>query len=387
MPKKPNYAALYTLRADGRYQGYWRDADGKRHALCDRDPARLYEKLAAKELPAEKPHVTFQDAAQAWRDVRFEQLAYKTAEAYKPVFRRLTARFGAEALEAIETRDVSAYLQALASQGYARRTVQMHRDMIGQIYNHAIGAGLTRNNPVDHASMPRGLAAGTRGIAPDEAIEAVKNGLGQPFGLFAFVCLYAGLRRGEALALRYEDVDREAGYIHITKAVEYLGNTPHLKEPKTASGRRDVYLLDVLADAIPKQKSGYIFAGDDGDLLSKMAYRVRWERYCTQIGYTITAHQLRHGYATILYEADVPDKDAQEQLGHSSIEVTRNVYTHVRAKQRDRTRSRLNRYLATQNDAADEGDVVKQILDLLEGQDAAAILAQVAAKLTEQGAR
>lgn len=387
MAKQLNYAALYTLRGDGRYQGYWRDADGKRHALCDRDPARLYEKLAAKELPAEKPPVTFKEAAQAWKDVRFEQLAYKTAEAYKPVFRRLTARFGAEALEHIETRDVSAYLQALASQGYARRTVQMHRDMLSQIYNHAIGAGLTRVNPVDHAVMPRGLSAHVREIAPDDAIEAVKNGLKEPFGLFAFVCLYAGLRRGEALALRYEDVDRDAGYIHVTKAVEYIGNVPHIKEPKTASGRRDVYLLDVLADAIPQQGSGYIFAGDDGELLTKMAYRVRWERYCTQIGHEITAHQLRHGYATLLYEAGVADKDAQEQLGHSSIEVTRDVYTHVRGAQRERTRSRLNRYLANQNDAADDGDVVQQILDLLEGRDAAAILAQVAAKITEQSAR
>lgn len=94
MAKKLDYAALYTLRADGRYQGYWRDASGKRHALCDRDPARLYARLAEKEQPQEKPPVTFQDAAQAWRDVRFEQLAHKTAEAYKPVFRRLTARFG-----------------------------------------------------------------------------------------------------------------------------------------------------------------------------------------------------------------------------------------------------------------------------------------------------
>lgn len=378
--KQLNFAALYTLRADGRYQGYWRDAAGVRHTLCDRDPARLHARLREKERPEEAPPVTVHDAAERWKAVRFEQLSYKTTEAYKPVFRRLTARFGAEALEAVETRDVSAYLQTLAAQGYARRTVQMYRDMLGQIYSYAIGEGLTKYNPVDHAVMPRGLSAGTRGIAPDEAIEAVREGVGLPFGLFAAVCLYAGLRRGEALALRYEDVDRAAGVIHVTKAVEYINNNPHLKEPKTKSGRRDVDLLDPLAAAIPKG-SGYLFADENGDLLTKEAYNSRWNRYCSQIGYKISAHQLRHGYATLLYEAGVDDKDAQEQLGHANIELTRNTYTHIRAGQRRRTAEKLNRYLKRENNAAGEGDVVQKILDLLEGQDAGAVLAQVAARL------
>ena len=136
MPKKVVYASLYTLRADGRYQGYYRDAAGKRHVVYDRDPERLYLKLAKKKLQPDVPKVTtFQEAAERWRDVRFEQLSYKTVEAYKPVFRRLTARFGEEALESIETRDVTAYLSILAREQYAKRTVQMHRDMMSQIYN------------------------------------------------------------------------------------------------------------------------------------------------------------------------------------------------------------------------------------------------------------
>lgn len=384
MPKKPDYAALYTLRADGRYQGYWRDADGRRHALCDRDPARLYARLAEKESAPDTPPATVRDAADAWKNVRFEQLSYKTVEAYKPVYRRLTARFGAEVLEHVEARDVSAWLQALASEGYAKRTVQLHRDMLSQIYNYAIGAGLTKYNPVDHCAMPRGLAAGTRGIAPDAALEAVRDGARLPFGLFALVCLYAGLRRGEALALRYEDIDRAAGVIHVTKAVEFVGNVPRLKEPKTKSGRRDVLLLDVLAEALPLSGSGYLFPGDDGELLTKEAYMWRWVKYCAQIGHKLTAHQLRHGYATILYEAGVADKDAQEQMGHSRIEITRNVYTHISSAQRSRTAAKLNRYLDAAPDDADA--VVRQILDLLEGRDAPSILARVAAALAaEQG--
>lgn len=385
MAKQPDYAALFTLRADGRYSGHWRDAQGKRHSTTDRDPKRLYDRIQQLEQPPAPQAATFADAAEKWKDVRFEQLSYKSVEAYKPVFRRLTARFGDMVLDAVETRDVAAYLQSLAAQGYAKRTVQLHRDMMSQIYNAAIAAGMTRYNPCDHAEMPRGLAAGTRGIPPDEVIEAVKDGLDAPFGLFAFVCLYAGLRRGEALALRYEDVDRSEKKIHVTKSVVFVGNAPQLKEPKTKSGRRDVILLDILADAIPKDGSGYLFSNESGGLLSKDGYAKRWSRYCKAINCKLTAHQLRHGYATMLYEAGVPDKDAQEQLGHANIVLTRDVYTHISKKQRSKTAALLNKYVDEELKATAELDdtdaVVQQIFELLEGRDAGEILARLAVKL------
>ena len=139
--KKIDYASLYTKRSDGRFMGTYTDDKGKRHSVYDRDPERLWHKL---NDPKEETPVTFSDAAKAWKEVRFEQLSYKSVEAYTPVFRRINDRFGDMALEDIETRDISAYLSLLASQGYAKRTVQLHRDMISQVYNHAIGNEIGR---------------------------------------------------------------------------------------------------------------------------------------------------------------------------------------------------------------------------------------------------
>lgn len=347
MAKKINYASMFTLRADGRYQGYWHELDadgkpkGKRHTICDRDPEKLYQKIQEKESVHD---ITFAKIAEEWRGVRFEQLSYKSVEAYKAPFRRLCEQFGGEPIEKIEAADVSAFLSALGRQGYARRSVQLHRDMMSQIYNYAISERLTRYNPCDHATMPKGLSAGTRGIPSDEAIEAVRGGLDAPFGLFPYLCLHSGLRRGEALALRYEDIDRKRKVIHVTKAVEYINNNPHIKKPKTEAGKRDVLLLDVLDKAIPK-KEGFIFCGEDGKLLTKEQYNARWSQYCKAIGYKLTAHQLRHGFATILYEAGIPDKDAQELLGHSDITLTRNIYTHIRTAQKSRTAEKLNAFV------------------------------------------
>ena len=104
----------------------------------------------------------------------------------------------------------------------------------------------------------------------------------------------------------------------------------------------------MLANEIPDGK-GYIFTNNKNELLTKIQYRKRWARYCKDIGFELTAHQLRHGFATILYEAGISDKDAQELLGHSTITLTRNVYTHIRQTRRDETAARLNNYISAGN--------------------------------------
>lgn len=349
MAKKINYKSMFTLRSDGRYQGYWRELDedgnpkGKRHVICDKDPEKLYYKIQEKEKPQETDS-SFSKIAEEWEAKHTERVGYKTSEAYRAPTRRLIERFGDDDIARITAQEIQAYLSVLGKQGYSRRTVQMHRDILNMIFSEAIVSGVLSANPCTSVSMPRNLSVTKRCIPSDEAIEAVKSSTDKPFGLFAAVCLYSGLRRGEALALEYKDIDRQSGVIHVTKAVEFVGNNPHIKMPKTEAGKRDAILLDVLAGIIPSGR-GYLFGGSGGELLTKAQYRLKWKKYCESIGYEITAHQLRHGFATILYEAGVQDKDAQELLGHSNITITRNIYTHIRQSHREETAEKLNSYI------------------------------------------
>lgn len=352
--KKLNYASMFTLRKDGRYMGYYHDLDrdgkptGPRHPIYDRDPEKLYRKILEKES-GEAPPLSFEAAADAWERKHWDRIGSKTAETYTAPLRRIRQQFSGMTAEEVSAQDIQAFLADLGKQGFSRRSVQMHRDILNMIFNDAIIESGLRFNPCVAVSVPRNLPTKKRELPKDDAIEAVKAGGGAPFGLFALVCLYTGLRRGEALALRYEDIDRAAGVIRITKSVEFIGNNPHLKQPKTAAGMRTVPLLEPLADVLPDKKSGLVFPREDGELLTKIQYRKRWAKYCEAIGHEITAHQLRHGYATILYEAGVQDKDAQELLGHSSISVTRDVYTHIRQSQKEATAKRLNDFLKKQS--------------------------------------
>lgn len=343
MAKKIDYAALFTLRKDGRYCGTYVDERGKRHYVYGRDPEALYRRIEAEK---EKPPLSFMDVAEAWEREHFERIGWKTAEAYAAPLARIKCQFGGEKPEEIGGAEVSAFLAQLAKQGYARRSVQMHRDILNMIFNHAIVAGSVKFNPVAAVALPRNLPHTPREMPTDEEIAAIRQTTDHYFALFAQLCLYAGLRRGEALALRYEDIDRERKVIHVRRAVEFVGGEPRIKEPKTSAGLRDVPLLDALAAVLPDGKSGYLFTRKDGRPLSVSSYNKRWKSYCEYAGVNITAHQLRHGFATILFEAGVADKDAQEILGHSDIAVTRNIYTHIRQARREKTAELINAYLS-----------------------------------------
>ena len=83
---KNKYASLYTLRSDGRYQGYYRDAAGKRHALCDADPEQLHRKLMEKQAAASAPArvLTFRAVAESWENRHREEIEARSWKNIKP---------------------------------------------------------------------------------------------------------------------------------------------------------------------------------------------------------------------------------------------------------------------------------------------------------------
>ena len=90
MARKNKYASMFTLRKDGRYQGSYTDEKG-RHYVYDRDPERLWHKL---NDPKEPEKITFRDLAEAWKGDHWDQISYKTAEAYTAPLRRIENQFG-----------------------------------------------------------------------------------------------------------------------------------------------------------------------------------------------------------------------------------------------------------------------------------------------------
>jgi integrase len=337
-----NYAKLFTRRKDGYYVATYM-LDGKRRYLYDRDPETLYNKLEAAKT---RPPLAFGDIVEAWREEHSAVVGFKTAESYAAPCRRIMEIFGDDIPGEITAARVQAFITSLGKQGYARRTVQLHHDILSMVFSYCLLHGYTQVSPMDAVSIPKGLRATKRTVPDDAALEAVRTRTDVPLAPLVLTCLYTGLRRGEALALRQEDVDRKAKVIHVTKAVEYIGNRPEIKAPKTSTGIRDVPIPAVLMPLLPKGK-GYLFPGPDQDApMTKTVFRKRWLAYCKAIGFDITSHQLRHGYATFLYEAGVPVLAAQKLLGHANASTTMNIYTHLRQQQEKSAAAMLDDYLS-----------------------------------------
>lgn len=366
MQKKPDYAALYVLRKDGRYQGYYRDADGKRHAVCDPDPERLWHRI--NDPPEVKP-VTFAEVAEAWQVDHVERLSAHTQHDYVHRIKMLIQEHDGAELTEVGAPEINRQLMRLAAQGYSAKSVKAYRSMYKQIFDYAIIKGLTLYNPVAAVSTPRHLPRRTREAPSDDVIRLIQErATTAHFGLFPLFLIFTGFRRGEALAVQWQDIDFKARTIRCTKTVEQLDGKARIKPPKTAAGVRTVPLLDGLAAVLkrPKgsKKTDFVFGG--ADPMTANRYTQEWLLWCRDVGLVehrpekrgktpdgkpriaqgeypaITAHQLRHGYATILYEAGIDEITAKDLLGHADITTTHAIYTHLRQGKRAEAAKKLN---------------------------------------------
>lgn len=349
-------------RPDGLYEKII-TIDGKRVPFRAKTEKEVSKKIAEYKGRQETGR-SFREIANDWYDDHFATIAYNTQKSYKPAYMRAVENFGDTPVKQIKPGDINSFLGKFARKGYAQKTVKNQLLVLNLIFNHAVIDGDLEINPADHITVPKNLPKGTRELPPDDTLELVKKSIDAPFGFLAYFLLYTGCRIGEALALQYGDIDREKKIIKISKSVYHQNNKPHIKTPKTAAGIREIILLDLLAQHLPYGKSDeYLFPGEDGGPMTYSQTKHAWNAYCKSIGLFddkiivdkdghkhakiaphLTPHQLRHGFATILFEAGIDEKDAQELLGHSSISVTRDTYTHIRRMRKEQTAEKLNSY-------------------------------------------
>lgn len=359
MAKKISYADMFTLRKDGRYMASYTDSAG-RHFLYDRDPEKLYSKLQAAQSPQQEKIQTFGEIAEEWERVHREEITDRTWKNYKPHFDEIIAAHGRKAVAEVSAQDVNTHLQRAKAKGYSRTIANSIRSLYRMIFDYAILQDKIQYNPVAAIKLPKGLKSGKRIAPTDEQVKIILSNWDVDFGLFPAFLLCTGMRKSEALALTWEDVDFKQHTISVTKSIDYTnGAQPKAKPPKTDAGNRTVPIIDLLLPHLQKahsnRTSDYIFpaapsnrGGKGGGMMSLRAYDGAWDRYCQAVGLwkngkpTITAHNLRHGTATLMFELGVDELTAQHILGHSRVEITREIYTDLRAKQAQKSVEKFN---------------------------------------------
>lgn len=327
-------------RKDGSWQEKIRLKDGKYKYFYGKTKAEVIKKLQSFKEEKERG-VLFRDVAERWREEHEATVVPTTYQGYSGRYNRALERFGDMPIASITSKDVFDLLERLKREQFSKKTVSTQKNVLNMIFNFAILQGEITVNPCTAVSLPSGLSKKKRQLPTNEELQIVENS----DWLFPFFLLYTGCRRGEALAVTYEDIDWEKKIIHINKAVGYKKHIPYIKSTKTEAGERDVILLDKLAKRLPKKKHGLIFPNSKGKVWYESVIDKKWQKWRDDNGITLTAHQLRHGYATILFEAGLEVKDAQYLLGHSSASITQDVYTHIRKERQERNAEKLNAYL------------------------------------------
>ena len=341
-------------RSDGR----WTKSvtiNGKRvffysTAATERQAIKDIEKQMLEYQGKEERGKTLNEVIDNWMSVHFEDLEYNTQKYYNASIKQIKQYFGSTQIKSIEPADIKRFMSYLENQKYSLKTVKARKLALNLIFNYALGEKEISSNPCAGIKIPKHLKK-TRREAPDEQeLQTVISNLDTEFGFFAYFILYTGLRRGEALALQYSDIDFENKTITVNKSVFHKSNVPYVKTPKTAAGIRTVILLDNLIPHLKnrkktKDKNELVFGNSNNELLTNGQFQGLWERYTRLAGLDITPHQLRHGYATILFEAGIDEKDAQELMGHTTIQLTRDIYTHISKTRKKLTAERLNNFV------------------------------------------
>ena len=372
--KKIDYASMFTLRKDGRYMATYTDETG-RHSMYDRDPQRLWERL---NTPKEEQPLLFREIAQAWQDDAWDKIRDGTKSCYDAPFNRAVERFGDREAAEIEPHEISTHLQILKAQGLSASTIKKQKVVYKQIFQYAIMDKVygkeIRNNPVLNVKLPDGMPKAKQREAPeDEIVRKIREKAETAyFGMFAFFLICTGFRRGEALAVQWKDVDFAKGTIACGETISHRSGTAKTAPPKTDQGYRAVPLLPALHEVLERPQGAkdtdYVFFGTDPSKpMPQSTYDRRWTHYCKEMGFvtdepetrtskqgkvyvvhnykpTLTAHDLRHGYATMLFEADVDVYTAKTLLGHADIETTMAIYTHLRSRKKTESIEKLKEY-------------------------------------------
>lgn len=313
---------------------------GKRKVIYGRTKADIARKIKAYEITAEKGKA-FESVAEAWWEEAEPALAVNSRKNYKPAYERAKARFTGQAIQSIQPKDINQFIRDFVSERHAaEKTAKTQLMVVNLICRYAVQMGYINANPARDLTVPKGLEHNTRSAPTSETIAKIKAGVSLPFGLFAFMAMYTGARRGELLALTYEDIDREKKTIRIDKSLYYEYGKAKTKSPKTEKGKRVVPLLDKLAEQLP-EGSGLIFQ-EKGQYITEGRFIMLWRDYLKAAGIeSLTPHELRHAYATMLYENNVNVATAQELLGHAQYSTTMDIYTTIREKQMEKERSAL----------------------------------------------
>ena len=292
--------------------------------------------------------------AEAWLTRRQHRLRSKIAAGYGSLIARHLTEIGEIPLTQLKPSDIQSHYGRKLQAGLSPTTVHHIHAFLHVILEHAVKLGVLLRNYTDHVDPPGLKPAEIQPLSEAQARQMLVAVRGHPYEAIYVTALATGMREGELLGLRWEDVDFVRARVRVERTLRILKGQYLIEPPKSASSRRTLpipsYALAILQQRQVQQEADRDQMGvawqDHHQIVFTTAAGapVRYDTLIRQFRGLIAQvglppktriHDLRHTFATLLIERGVSIRVVSELLGHSGIAITLQTYGHVTPRMRE----------------------------------------------------
>ena len=347
---KNSYTIVLNLGTDpatGKRKQQWVSVKGNKKEAENRLAELLHQ--LDNGIFVKPTNTTLREYLERWlKDYCESNLAPRTVEGYENIVRHhLIPSLGQIYLTQLKPQHIQhVYSEKLAA-GFSHRTVRYIHTTLRKSLQNALKMGMIARNPADAVEPPKVHHHEMKTMNESDIhifLEFAKSTIYYP--LF-YLSLFTGMRRSELLALRWCDVDLLLCHVSVTRTLHRLQDgSIIIRQPKTEKGRRLLSLSPstaiVLAEHRQQQEQlrqsigltlkedDFVFCHEDRSPLLPNTVSHAWAKLASKVGLKgVRLHDARHSHASLMLKQGVHPKIVQERLGHASIQITLDTYSHV----------------------------------------------------------
>lgn len=354
-----------SQRKDGLYQGRYTDRWGNRKSIYHKNLRELRKQLAEavadnEKFESIKENVTLDQWFIRWMEVYKEKsIRPNTKREYSHIYyKNISPYLGSRQINSLVKSDIQLLVDRAHDDHYEYERQSKIKVILTDMMQRAVEDNLVINNPVKGIKIRSEKVVKAKSLTLDEQNTFFDYCRNTFYDNLFNVAINTGLRPGELFALTIDDIDFENGFIDVNKTLVYqkyltdIRKEFHTEPPKTKQSyrkvpinsvcreylERQIELKKIVSTKRPKQQNDYLFVSKFNTPLNSQMYidainaiirEINLKRSFEEQFQHFSGHTFRHTFATRCFEAGIEPKVVQHYLGHASLKMTMDLYTHV----------------------------------------------------------